>query len=81
MGSTNATYAVLEQNEDLSWVEIAEVNAHSSREAIRLALGGQARKGRFVGVPRRSWQPLDVHVETTTRLTFPTPRRRAGVES
>ncbi len=50
------------------WAEFGVVEARSANEAIRQAAAGVA--GRFVAVPARSWKPVTVRVEQTTRITL-----------
>lgn len=47
-----------------SWDVIATVNATSARDAIRKAADKQA--GTYVAVPKRSWTPTTVAIETQT---------------
>lgn len=49
------------------WYPHALVDAANSADAIKKSLsGGQA--GTFAAVPARSWKPVTVHVETTSRM-------------
>lgn len=61
-------YVVLHHH-DSSWREIQRVTASSASGAVRqVATGTEAPSGRFVAVPVRSWQPIDVKVETVRQL-------------
>lgn len=52
----------------------ANVAASSAEQAIRAHVAAVAavdeRAGRYVAVPSRSWKPVTVAVETTTRVTL-----------
>lgn len=65
-------YIVLFETEDNEWdVYDDNVEATSTKGAIRAALSGkneQADGLRFVAVPRRSWNPQPVKIETRQQL-------------
>ncbi len=48
------------------WTIEATVAARSASEAVKQAAGASA--GRYVAVPERSWAPVTVTVEQTTRI-------------
>lgn len=51
------------------WREAGTANlANSAAQAIRRVAGEEG--GRYVAVPRRSWQPVTVRVEQQTRITI-----------
>lgn len=53
------------------WTEGPTIAARSAKAAIRTYLAEQkATEGTFAAVPARSWQPVTVKTETTTRLTL-----------
>ncbi len=61
-------YTVLKYNaEGAAWTELADADANSPSSAIR-QVGGEA--GLYVAVPTRSWKPLAVKVEQTTKITI-----------
>lgn len=55
-----------------SWSVVKAVQeARSSKAAVQAYLDGIADKdGTYVAVPVRSWDPITVKTETTTRLVF-----------
>ena len=55
-------------NGDNAWKEFGVVKARSANEAIKQAAG--ATPGSFIAVPARSWKPVTVKVEQTTRITL-----------
>lgn len=68
MGKTR--YYVLKQTgEGGTWENYVEnIEATSAKSAIRAALAGNGQGGIFVAVPKRSWNPQPVKVETQQRL-------------
>lgn len=54
--------------EELKWEHISSVVASSPRRA--LSLGTLDGPGKYVAVPARSWKPLEVKVEQTTKVTI-----------
>lgn len=64
-------YVVLEEEENGSWTFMASLSAASGAAAIRDALAGDASaSGTFVAIPKRSFNPVVVKTETTTRLVI-----------
>lgn len=67
-------YVILSSNKpkDESWAVVKAVQeARSSKAAVQAYLNGIADKdGTYVAVPVRSWDPITVKTETTTRLVF-----------
>ena len=61
-------YLILEYNEEAgSWSGEAIVSASSPRRALVV---GDVKAGTYVAVPHRSWKPLTVTVEQTTKVTI-----------
>jgi hypothetical protein len=58
-------YVILTETEDGGWRQNGIATASSPARALREA-GVSA--GNHVAVPRRSWKPLKVKVETTTKI-------------
>ena len=52
------------------WGWIGEADARSARDAVKAALNDKNEEGEFVAVPKRSFRPLSVKVETKTALKF-----------
>ncbi len=50
------------------WEPVGSVLASSPRRAISAQVAGD--EGRYVAVPARSWRPLTVTVEQTTKVTI-----------
>ncbi len=48
------------------WQPLKTVKARSATEAVKLAAGETA--GTYMAVPARSWKPVTVTVEQTTRI-------------
>ncbi len=61
------TYVVLSKDGEL-WRTIAEVDARSAEEAIRQA--ASSTDTTCVAVPARSWKPVSVRVEQTSRMVL-----------
>lgn len=65
------SYLILRKTKDDSydtWEEIeGVVKASSSKRALAIA---QVAAGEYVAVPYRSWKPLIVKVEQTTKVTI-----------
>lgn len=64
-------YVILKQDPgqiDARWIEYGTSEASSSARAIK-AVADEAGAGVYVAVPARSWAPLTVKVEQTTRIT------------
>lgn len=58
-------YKILNRDETGYWTEkAAPVEAISAEAAIRKSLDGDAKGGTYVAVPLRSFQPVEVEVET-----------------
>ena len=57
-------YVVLAETAEGDWTIVGEFTATDVRSAIRQASKESTDGGRFVAVPKRSWQPLTVRVET-----------------
>lgn len=53
-----------------SWAWIGEADGRSARAAIIAALNDKNEEGEFVAVPKRSFRPVSVKVETKTALRF-----------
>jgi hypothetical protein len=61
-------YIILSRTPDGTWKKHGDpVPASSPKRALRLA---EVEEGTWVAVPARSWQPLVVKVERTTKLTI-----------
>lgn len=63
-------YIILQQDEQSSlvWLEVGETTASSPARALRTY--DLEHEGTFVAVPARSWKPLVVKVEQTTKITI-----------
>lgn len=61
------TQYVILNSQNGAWHEVGRHQASSPRRALT-ALG--VDEGTYVAVPARSWKPLTVKVERTTRLTI-----------
>ncbi len=67
--TSGTAYLVLSSAGNKGWVEQTTVDARSNTEAIRKFLGGASEPdGTYVAVPARSWKPVVVKVETSTKL-------------
>jgi hypothetical protein len=56
-------------DEPKRWGEVKTVTARSAVEAIRAAIPAQSgQEGTFIAVPARSFKPVTVKVEQTTRV-------------
>lgn len=53
-----------------SWGYVGEADGRSARDAVKAALNDRNEEGEFVAVPKRSFRPLTVKMETTTALRF-----------
>ena len=63
-------YVILRRNdgENPEWVDIATVyKASSPRRAV---LGANLGVGEYVAIPQRSWKPMTVKIEQTTKVTI-----------
>ena len=62
-------YIVFQEGEEDVWHHFAyDVEATSSKAAIRTALSGESEGGRFLAIPQRSYQPRVVKIETEHHL-------------
>jgi hypothetical protein len=65
-------YVVLFEHDDVNgpkhWTQIDHVSAASAKEAIKQAFGDAP--GRYVAVPVRSFQPVEVRIEQKATLKF-----------
>ena len=62
-------YIILKESEDGAWRPAGTVRETSSpTRAIRVAAANE--NGVYVAVPARSWKPLTVKVEQTTKVTI-----------
>ena len=60
-------YMILKK-EGISWEYISVAEASSTKRALTVAtLDGD---GEYVAVPKRSWKPLTVKTEQTTKVTI-----------
>jgi hypothetical protein len=59
-------YIILRWHED-AWKEHGAADASSPRRALAVA---NVDAGGYVAIPSRSWKPLTVKVETTTKTTI-----------
>lgn len=60
------SYVILTQSGGM-WAERGEAEASSARRAIAAT---DPDEGVYVAVPKRSWKPLTVKVETSRKLTI-----------
>lgn len=60
-------YMILKWDEEGFWHVLIEAEASSPRRALVAAKVGE---GEYVAVPARSWKPLTVSVEQTTKITI-----------
>ena len=64
-------YVLLEKTGDGDWaLSTKTYKATSAKAAIRQALAGEnGTAGVFVAIPHRSWQPVEVKVETALKFS------------
>lgn len=65
-------YIILKQNDDAlddnrDWAQVGEAKASSARRAVASLI---AAEGEYVAIPARSFKPITVKVETTTKITI-----------
>ena len=62
-------YLILRQNAEQAgvWIQFATASATSPARALRIS---NLDEGEYVAVPARSWKPLKVSVEQTTKVTI-----------
>lgn len=66
---TGTTYVVLFRDDSGYWTDLVTIQASSSDDAVRRAVVKTANAtGTYVAVPARSWKPVTVTVETSTKL-------------
>ena len=53
--------------EEGTWSVIVSAKASSAQRALKAAAVGE---GEYVAIPERSWKPLTVKVEQTTKVTI-----------
>lgn len=65
-------YLILSKSAGSStWTEQKTVEASSAKAAVRKFLGEASNPdGTYVAVPARSWQPVTVKTEQTTKITL-----------
>lgn len=67
-------YVILERQDEQrnDWAVVDVGEARSAQSAISGFLGSSPRDvgGSFVAIPKRSWKPVTVKVETKTALKF-----------
>ncbi len=65
------TYVILRDvrvnEDDNAWCAITEAEASSPRRALAAQ---SLPEGDYIAVPKRSWKPLAVKVEQTTKITI-----------
>ncbi len=66
----DTAYLVLSKDDDKDWwILVGTYSATSSKAAVAAAVKAKgATAGTFVAVPKRSWQPLTLSVETATKV-------------
>lgn len=57
-------YVVLSVQADETFKSLGEFEATDAKAAIRSAAKGATEGGTYIAVPKRSWQPITVRVET-----------------
>jgi hypothetical protein len=64
------TYVILfkEANEDDYGVLKDRVDAASTSAAVRVAAGNVQRSGMYVAIPARSFDPVNIAIDTTPRV-------------